>query len=96
MLNFPGPTYRSEKFTVTVMMTGTATPFISVGVNSHWRTALSAARSSSGIDRTTFASRTLPSGPMVASIMTTPLTRGRVEKTASDATNEKVLVRKSR
>jgi hypothetical protein len=33
----------SEKFTVTVMMTGTGTPFRYVGVNSHERTASSAA-----------------------------------------------------
>ena len=34
---------RSVKFTVTVMTTGTATPFRRVGVNSHWRTASTAA-----------------------------------------------------
>ena len=33
----------SEKFTVTVMMTGTATPFISVGVYCHCFTASIAA-----------------------------------------------------
>jgi len=35
--------YLSEKETHTVIMTGTATPLSSVGVNSHWRTASSAA-----------------------------------------------------
>src|SRR5207247_7585923 len=65
----------SVKFTVTVMITGTGTPFSSVGVNCHWRTASSAAASSSGIDRSTLASCTLPFGPIVASMMTTPCTR---------------------
>src|SRR5262249_53140740 len=41
-------------------------------VNSHWRTAASAAASSSGIDRRTIALRTLPSAPIVASITTSP------------------------
>ena len=35
--------YCSVKFTVTVMMTGTATPFSSVGSNCHWLTASTAA-----------------------------------------------------
>ena len=64
--------YCSVKFTVTVMMTGTGTPLSSVGVNCHCFTASSAAWSSSGIERRTFASLTRPSGPMVASMMTTP------------------------
>ncbi len=45
--------YCKVKFTVTVMMTGTGTPFSSVGVYSHCRTASSAAWSSNGIDRRT-------------------------------------------
>src|SRR6266550_3355716 len=57
------------------MMTGTGTPLSSVGVNSHVRTASSAAASSNGIERSTRASCTLPLGPMVASIITTPCTR---------------------
>ena len=57
------------------MMTGTGTPLSSVGVNCHWRTASSAAASSSGIERSTFASCTAPFGPIVASMMTTPCTR---------------------
>src|SRR5436309_10035238 len=57
------------------MMTGTGTPLSVVGVNSHWRTASSAAASSSGMERRTFASCTLPFGPIVASMMTTPCTR---------------------
>src|SRR5687767_10226685 len=65
----------SVKFTVTVMMTGTGTPLSSVGVNCHCLTASSAAWSSSGIDRSTLASLTRPSGPIVASMMTTPCTR---------------------
>src|SRR5437867_893666 len=67
--------YCSVKFTVTVMMTGTGTPLSSVGVNCHWRTASSAAASSSGIERSTLASCTLPFGPIVASMITTPCTR---------------------
>ena len=62
----------SVKFTVTVMMTGTGTPLSSVGVNCHCLTASSAAWSSSGIERRTFASLTRPSAPMVASMMTMP------------------------
>src|SRR5688500_10879956 len=65
----------SVKFTVSVMMTGTGTPFSSVGVNCHCLTASSAAWSSSGIERRTLASLTRPSGPIVASMMTTPCTR---------------------
>jgi hypothetical protein len=45
-----------------------------VGVNT-LSPASSAAASSSGIDRSTFASCTRPSGPIVASMMTTPWTR---------------------
>src|ERR671928_1848594 len=67
--------YCKVKFTVTVMMTGTGTPLSSVGVNCHWRTASSAAASSSGIERSTLASCTDPFGPIVASMMTTPCTR---------------------
>ena len=44
------------------MMTGTGTPLSSVGVNSHCLTASSAAWSSSGIERSTRASCTLPFG----------------------------------
>src|SRR5476651_49547 len=57
------------------MMTGTGTPFSRVGVNSHCRTASSAAASRSGMERSTFASCTAPFGPIVASMMTTPCTR---------------------
>ena len=57
------------------MMTGTGTPFNSVGVYCHCLTASMAAASSSGIDRRTRTSCTRPSGPMVASRMTTPCTR---------------------
>src|SRR6185436_1401903 len=67
--------YCSVKFTVTVMMTGTGVPLSSVGVNSHCFTASSAAASSSAIDLSTFASCTRPSGPIVASMITTPCTR---------------------
>ena len=35
--------HRSVKRTVTVISTGTGTPFSNVGVNCHWRTASSAA-----------------------------------------------------
>src|SRR4249920_2246867 len=57
------------------MMTGTGVPLSSVGVNTHCFTASSAAASSSAIDRSTFASCTRPSGPIVASMITTPCTR---------------------
>src|SRR5215208_7803998 len=57
------------------MMTGTGTPLSSVGVNCHCLTASSAAWSSSGIDRSTFASLTRPSAPIVASMITMPETR---------------------
>src|SRR5213083_2087137 len=67
--------YCKVKFTVTVMMTGTGTPFSRVGVNCHCFTASSAAASSKGIERSTFASCTAPFGPIVASMMTTPCTR---------------------
>src|ERR1700704_3316986 len=67
--------YCSVKLTVTVMMTGTGTPLSVVGVNTHCFTASSAAASSSAIDRSTFASCTRPSGPIVASMITTPCTR---------------------
>src|SRR3954471_5974624 len=70
-----GRGYCKVKFTVTVMITGTGTPFSRVGVNCHCRTASSAAASSSGIERSTFASCTAPFGPIVASMMTTPCTR---------------------
>ena len=43
-----------------------------VGVNSHCLTASSAAWSSSGIERSTLASCTLPFGPITASMITTP------------------------
>ena len=59
------------------MMTGTGTPLSSVGVNSHCFTASSAAASSNGIERSTRASCTLPSVPIVASIH--PRTRKRLE-----------------
>ena len=57
------------------MMTGTGKPFSSVGVYSHCLTALMAASSSSGTDRSTFTSVTRPLGPMTASRMTMPCTR---------------------
>src|SRR4030095_15736072 len=72
---FRKPDYCSVKLTVTVMMTGTGTPLSSVGVKTHCLTASSAAWSRSGIERSTLASLTRPSGPMVASMMTTPCTR---------------------
>jgi hypothetical protein len=50
------------KFTVTVMMTSTGTPFSRVGENNHCLTASSAAWSSSGCDRRIFVFVTLPSG----------------------------------
>src|SRR5689334_23870973 len=56
------------------MATGTGTPWISVGVNCHCLTASTAAASSIGIDRSTFASFTCPSGPMIVSTTTTPCT----------------------
>jgi len=49
------------KFTVTVMMTGTGAPFRYVGSNRQPFTASTAAASSSGIERRTFAERMLPS-----------------------------------
>src|SRR5262249_9446381 len=63
--------------TLTVITTDTATPLTTVGVNSHWRTAATAAASSCGIDRRTTALATWPSGPIVASRTTTPCTRSR-------------------
>ena len=42
------------------MITGTATSFTTVGVNSHWRTAASAASSRSGIDRELWRRRRVP------------------------------------
>src|SRR5258707_8761833 len=63
------------KFTVTVMITGTARPSITVGANSHWRTAATAAASSGGTERTTLALLTLPSASIVASSTTTPCAR---------------------
>src|SRR5712671_6029133 len=62
----------AAKFTVTVMITGTARPLITVGVNSHCRTAATAAASSRATERTTLALLTLPFGSIVASSTTTP------------------------
>jgi hypothetical protein len=59
--------------TVTDMMTWTGTPFSSVGVNRHCRTASVAAASSSGTDFSTFTSRTDPSSAISASTITMPL-----------------------
>ena len=56
------------------MITGTATPLSSVGVNCHCRTASSAGPSSSGTPRRMRASTTSPAGPIVASRMMTPCT----------------------
>ena len=55
--------YWSVKLTVTVMMIETGLPLSNVGVNTHCRTASSAALSSIGIERSTRASFTVPSGP---------------------------------
>jgi hypothetical protein len=63
------------KATVTVMITGTAVPFRSVGVNSHCLTPSSAAWSSIGIERRTFESTTWPLAAIVASMTTVPSTR---------------------
>ena len=62
----------SVKFTVTVITIGTGVPFSSVGENFHRRTAASAASSSSGIDRRSCVSVTLPCSSMVASMITMP------------------------
>ena len=43
MIGRPARRHGSVKFTVTVMMTGTGTPFTNVGVYSHCLTASSAA-----------------------------------------------------
>jgi hypothetical protein len=67
-----GAVQRSWKFTVTVMMIGVGTPFSSVGVNFHCRTASSAAASSSACDLRTRAAMTLPRTSIVASMITTP------------------------
>src|SRR5688572_28447145 len=56
------------------MMTGTGLSFSSVGVYSHALTAVSAASSRRGFERSTRACSTLPSDPMIASMMTTPST----------------------
>lgn len=63
------------KLTVTVIFTGTGTPFRSVGVKTHCLTASTAASSSSGFERSTRASFTRPSTPMIASMMTIPSMR---------------------
>src|ERR1043166_4410233 len=60
---WPGCT---EKLTVAVIVTGIGCPLRIDGVNSHWRTASSAAASRSGIDRMMTALVTLPSVPIVA------------------------------
>src|SRR6185436_20370647 len=68
----PGRRQLSLKFTVTVMMTGTATPFSSVGVYSHCRTAATAASLKSGMLRSTLVFTTWPVGLIVHSRTTTP------------------------
>ena len=55
--------------TVTVMITATGSPLSRVGVNTHWRTAVSAASVSIGLPEITFALRTFPSSPISASIV---------------------------
>src|SRR4029450_1953665 len=67
--------YDSRKLTVTVLITGTGTPFRRVGLYTHCFTASMAAESSSGIPRRTLTSVTLPWGLMVHSRITTPCTR---------------------
>src|SRR5262249_8132216 len=67
--------YCSAKFTVTVMMTGVATPLSIVGVYFHCSTASSAAWSRGGIDFSTRALLTCPSASMRASMITIPVTR---------------------
>ena len=54
-----------EKLTVTVMTTSTGTPFSSVGVNNHCRTASSAASSRPGTLRRICAFLTVPSLAMI-------------------------------
>ena len=54
------------KFTVTVKTTGTATPFRSVGVYTQPRTAVRAASSSNGTERSTSTSVICPPDPIVA------------------------------
>ena len=68
----------SLKLTVTLMMTGTGTPFSMVGVYAHCFTAFTAASSSMGIPRSTLTSATRPCGLMVASRITVPWTRARL------------------
>ncbi len=58
--------------TVTVITIGTGWPLSSVGVNFHWRTASTAACSSSGGERSTRTFCTLPSSAITASRITTP------------------------
>ena len=65
--------YCSENWIVIVIVTGVGTPLMTVGVNSHCFTASSAASSSSGIERSTCASRMRPSASMRASRITTPV-----------------------
>ena len=60
------------KLTGTVTMTGTATPFSNVGVNSHGATASTAAASNIGIDWSTIGSCTFPLGSIVTSMTTAP------------------------
>jgi hypothetical protein len=64
--------HRCVKLTVVVIRTGTAWPLIIVGWNRHSRTALNAASSSSGIERTTFASVTNPLSLTTTSTITVP------------------------
>src|SRR5438128_1364248 len=68
-----GSASRWLKLTATVMMTGTARPAMTVGVNSHCFTASAAAALSAGIDRTTLVLLTRPFASIVASITTVPV-----------------------
>jgi hypothetical protein len=62
----------NTKLTVTLITIGTGLPFSSVGVNSHCRTASTAALSRPGVERSTLVSTTVPSMSMTASMTTIP------------------------
>src|SRR5438093_11356766 len=54
----------ATKFAVTPIRTSTGVQFRTVGLNSHWRTASTAALARSGSPDETWTSRTVPSVPM--------------------------------
>src|SRR5204862_8223523 len=64
----------ATKFAVTPIRTSTGVQFRTVGLNSHWRTASTAALARSGSPDETWTSRTVPSVPMSTSRSTTPPT----------------------